>query len=105
MMMHPRNLIVPFLLVATGCWAQPRADQKQPDGRADAELRYIQSVALPGVEGRFDHFAVDVKGDRLFLAALGNNTMEAIEGARGARAGAVQGLHKPTGIAFVPESG
>ena len=42
-------------------------------------LKLTQSVSLPGVKGRFDHFAVDVKGRRLFVAALGNNTLEVLD--------------------------
>jgi hypothetical protein len=32
-------------------------------------LRLVQTISIPGVEGRFDHLAVDLKGKRLFLAA------------------------------------
>ena len=35
-----------------------------------------QTIALPGVEGRFDHFSMDVKYKRLFVAALGNNSID-----------------------------
>ena len=42
-------------------------------------LRLVQTIALPNVEGRIDHLAVDVQNQRLFLAALGNNTLEVID--------------------------
>src|SRR6266699_364965 len=42
-------------------------------------LRLVQTILLPGVEGRIDHFAVDAKGQRLFVAALGNNTVEVVD--------------------------
>ena len=35
-------------------------------------LRLVQTIPLPGVEGRLDHLAVDLNGQRLFIAALGN---------------------------------
>ncbi len=38
-------------------------------------LRLVQTIPLPGVKGRFDHFAIDLKGQRLFVAALGNMFM------------------------------
>jgi YVTN family beta-propeller protein len=66
-------------------------------------LRQVAAIPLPGVEGRFDHFAVDVKGERLFVAALGNNTVEVIDTRNGKRAGTVKGLRKPAGVAFLPE--
>ena len=42
-------------------------------------LKLIQTIVLPGVEGRFDHMSVDIKGKRLFIAALGNETVEVID--------------------------
>src|SRR5207245_1784835 len=44
-----------------------------------ATLKLAQRVALPGANGRLDHFAVDVKGRRLFVAAPGNNTLEVLD--------------------------
>jgi hypothetical protein len=38
-------------------------------------LRLAQTITLGRVEGRIDHFAVDVQGQRLFVSALGNNTV------------------------------
>lgn len=65
-------------------------------------LRPDTTIALPGVSGRFDHFAVDVPGQRLFVAALGNNTVEVIDIAAGKRAKTITGLRKPQGVAYVP---
>ena len=42
-------------------------------------LKLRTTVALPGVEGRIDHFAFDPAGERLFVCALGNNTVEVID--------------------------
>ena len=47
--------------------------------REPTTLKLTQTVPLPGVNGRFDHFAVDVKGRRLFVAAPGNNTLEVLD--------------------------
>jgi hypothetical protein len=35
-------------------------------------MRLLQTIPLPHVEGRIDHLSVDTKGQRLFVAALGN---------------------------------
>ena len=40
---------------------------------------YAQKIDMPDVKGRIDHFGVDVDGQRLFVAALGNNTVEVID--------------------------
>jgi DNA-binding beta-propeller fold protein YncE len=72
--------------------------------RQPAALRLIQTIPLPGVIGRFDHFAVDAKGRRLFVAALGNNTLEVLDVAAGQRLKSIGGLHKPTGVLYLASS-
>jgi hypothetical protein len=42
-------------------------------------LKLAQTIALGGVEGRIDHFAFDTAGERLFVCALGNNTVEVVD--------------------------
>jgi DNA-binding beta-propeller fold protein YncE len=64
-------------------------------------LRLSKTIPLPGVKGRFDHFAADVKGHRLFVAALGNDTLEVVDVAAGKRLHSITGLHKPTGVVFL----
>jgi hypothetical protein len=66
-------------------------------------LRLERSIALPGVEGRIDHLAADVAGARLFVAALGNQTIEVIDLPGGKVAGRIGGLGEPQGLAYVPE--
>lgn len=66
-------------------------------------LKLTQSIPLPGVQGRFDHFAIDVKGQRLFVAALGNNTLEVIDLVAGRRLKSLSGMSKPTGVLYLPE--
>jgi DNA-binding beta-propeller fold protein YncE len=61
------------------------------------------TVPLPGVKGRFDHFAVDTNTHRIFVAALGNNTLEIIDAAAKKRLHSITGLRKPTGVAFLPD--
>jgi len=33
-------------------------------------LKLVQTIPLPGVKGRFDHFAIDTKGQRLLVSNL-----------------------------------
>lgn len=71
---------------------------------ADAlPLKLSQTIPLPGVKGRFDHFAIDAKGQRLFVAALGNNTLEALDLAANKQIKSIIGLHKPTGVLYLAE--
>src|SRR5438552_1565239 len=66
-------------------------------------LKLAQSILLPGVEGRIDHLSVDIKGQRLFVAALGNNTLEIVDLAQGKRVRSITGLHEPQGVVYLPD--
>jgi hypothetical protein len=68
---------------------------------ATKALTLVQTIQLPGVKGRFDHFAIDTKTHRLLVAALGNNTLELVDAAAGKRLHTIHGLHKPTGVVFL----
>ncbi len=48
-------------------------------------LRMVQAIPLPVVEGRFDHFAIDLQRQHLFVAALGNDTLEVLDLREGKR--------------------
>ncbi len=61
-----------------------------------------QVVALPGVQRRIDHLAVDPAGKRLFVAALGNHTLEVLDVAAGKRMTSIPGLDEPQGVAYLP---
>ena len=43
-------------------------------------LTLVRAVEMPGVKGRIDHLTVDLSSGRLFVAALGNDTVEVIDG-------------------------
>ena len=66
-------------------------------------LRQVQTIPLPGIEGRIDHFGVDVQGQRLFVSALGNNTLEVLDLRHGKRLTSITGLREPQGVFFVPK--
>ena len=68
-----------------------------------APLKLKQTIPLSGVEGRIDHFAVDASGERLFVCALGNNTVEVLDLHKGQRVRSITGLGAPQAAAYVPE--
>src|SRR5437016_10582238 len=68
-----------------------------------APLKLTKTIALPGVEGRIDHFAFDAAGERLFICALGNNSVEVLDLRKGERIHSITGLGAPQGIAYIPE--
>src|SRR5262244_246453 len=74
------------------------------EAQETSPLRFVQAVPLPNVEGRIDHLAVDLKGQRLFVAALGNDTVEVVDLKTGNRVHTITGLREPQGVGFIPES-
>ena len=67
-----------------------------------APLKLKQTIPLHGVEGRIDHFAADPSGQRLFVCALGNNTLEVIDLQSGERVHSITGLGAPQGVGYAP---
>lgn len=68
-----------------------------------APLRLEKTIDLPDVQGRIDHFSIDLKNRRLFMAALGNDTVEVIDLKTAERIQTIRGLAEPQGILVVPE--
>jgi len=65
-------------------------------------LKLEQTIPLPGVEGRIDHLTVDLNNQRLFVAALENNTVEVLDIKGAKRLQTISGLHEPQGVLYVP---
>jgi len=60
----------------------------------------VRSIELPRVEGRIDHLAFDPATERLYVAALGNNTVEVLDVKGGAHLKSLPGFREPQGIAL-----
>lgn len=73
-------------------------------GQAAQPLRLERTIDLPDVQGRIDHMSIDVKGERLFVSALGNNTLEVIDLKSGRRIRTIGPLKEPQGALYVPEA-
>ena len=71
--------------------------------QSNEPLRLEKTIPLPDVQGRIDHMSIDVKNQRLFMAALGNNTVEVIDIAHGKRIRSIPGLHEPQGVLYLPD--
>lgn len=70
------------------------------NGQGTGLLHAEREIALPGVEGRIDHFSEDVLGHRLFVATLGNGSVEILDTERGERIGEIKGLKEPQGVYY-----
>ncbi len=84
------RLIIALLVFAASAW-----------GQATQPLRLEKTIELPDVQGRIDHMSVDVKRARLFVSALGNNTVEVIDTKGGKRVKTFKGLQEPQGVLYV----
>jgi YVTN family beta-propeller protein len=71
--------------------------------QSNEPLRLEKTIPLPDVQGRIDHLSIDVKNQRLFMAALGNNTVEVIDVKQGKRIHSIPGLREPQGVLYLPE--
>jgi DNA-binding beta-propeller fold protein YncE len=63
-----------------------------------------RTIALKGVAGRIDHLAVDLGRKRLFVAELGNGTVDAIDLTAGTVTRRIEGLKDPQGVAYAPNA-
>jgi DNA-binding beta-propeller fold protein YncE len=88
-----RKSNLPFLalfLIAIGLHAQ-----------ADPPLRLIKTIFLPGYVGDFEHFAADIKGNRLFLIAEDHKTVEVLDVRTGRRIHTIAGFGQPHAIEYL----
>ena len=85
-----------FLFCLLLCPALATAQETLPQLTAD--------IVMPGVKGRIDHFGVDAKRHRLFVAALGNDTVEVLDLKARKRERSLDGFGEPQGILHVPDT-
>jgi DNA-binding beta-propeller fold protein YncE len=75
-----------------------------PASAANEALRFAGRTDLPGYSGDFDHFEVDLAGNRLWLAAEDHGTLELFDLKTGERTKSVADVvATPHGILFVPQ--
>ena len=92
---HLGILMLVLFATVSGSWA--RSGEAPP-------LQLLQAVPLPGFSGDFDHFAVDEKGSRLFLAAEDHKTVEVFDLKTGRRLKSIEGFGTPHSIIYLPET-
>jgi YVTN family beta-propeller protein len=64
-------------------------------------LVLTEAIPLEGVKGRFDHFGTS--GRKVFVSALGNNTVEVIDVSGRVLEHTITGVPNPQGVVFAPE--
>lgn len=75
---------------------------KTVESNKTAPLRIVQSSPVPGVSGDFDHFAVDLKGQRLFLVGEDHKTLEVLSLTTGKSVKSIKGFVTPHSVLYLP---
>jgi hypothetical protein len=84
-------------MTLTLCVPTVNAQEKLP-------LKLIATTPMPGFAGDFDHFGLDLKGSRLFLASEDQKTVEVFELRTGERIHSIKGFGQPLTMAYLAES-
>jgi DNA-binding beta-propeller fold protein YncE len=71
-------------------------------GQEAVQLQLERTIPLPNVSGRIDHLAVDAPHQRLFVAELGNGSVDAVDLSSGATR-RIGGLKEPQGLAYLAD--
>lgn len=67
-------------------------------------LTLQRTISLPGVKGRIDHLAINLKDQTVYIAALGNNTVEVVDLKKGLDIHSITGLSEPQGVGYIPKT-
>ena len=70
---------------------------------ANSVLVLEKTTPLPGVKGRIDHMALDASGERLWIAALQNCTVEVVDVKDGKSVATIKEIKEPQGICYSQE--
>jgi DNA-binding beta-propeller fold protein YncE len=71
---------------------------------AQEPLKLLATIPMPDFSGDFDHFGVDLKGNRLFLAAEKHRTVEVFDLRSGKPIHSITGFGDPHMMVYLPDS-
>jgi len=92
---YAKRFVPVGILLFFGIIANLGAQEKSP-------MKLIATTPLPGFTGDFDHFGLDLKGKRLFLAAEDHKTVEVFD-LDGKHLQSISGFGQPHAILYMPE--
>ena len=94
-----------FTYLAGGCNSGSREEKPgaTPPPKAAPLLTLERTVSLPNVKGGFDLMALDAAGQRLFVAAEDNHTVEVIDVRAGRALASLPGFNEPKWVVYRPE--
>jgi DNA-binding beta-propeller fold protein YncE len=89
--------VILWLIPAIAVIALPSSAQMKPP------LKLVVTTPLPGFSGDFDHFALDLKGKRLFLTAEDHKTVDVFD-LEGKHLQSITGFGQPHSALFLSDS-
>ncbi len=96
-----KKLLIPALVLAIfTLYPGGLVPSMQAESSENAPLKLIKAVPMPGVKGDFDHFALDLKHHRLFLAAEGHKSIEVFDLMTGRTIKSIAGFEVPHSILY-----
>ncbi len=66
-------------------------------------LQLNKTIPLAEVKGRIDHLDVNLKDKIVYMAALGNNSLEVVDISTGKLIHSIKGLDEPQGVGYIPQ--
>jgi len=84
--------------VLGGCTTTVRAENGD-----NPDFHLIETIPLPHVSGRIDHLSIDLKNHRLFISALGYNSVIVLDLKKGKIIHRISGLKNPQGVLYIPK--
>jgi len=84
-----------LFLALPGCSGAQTAETNAP-------MALERTIVLPGTRGRIDHLAIDLEGQRLFVAEVAQGTVDEVDLRAGKVAARIAGLNRPQGVAWLP---
>jgi DNA-binding beta-propeller fold protein YncE len=83
-----------FSITIIGCDAQKKTSNV---------LQLEKSIPIQ-VKGRIDHLDINLKDQIVYVAALGNNTVEVVDLKAGKVLYSIRGLDEPQGVVYIPQT-
>ena len=66
-------------------------------------LQLNKLIPLQNVKGRIDHLDINLKDQVIYVAALGNNSVEVVDLKNGKDIHSINGLDEPQGVCYIPQ--
>lgn len=96
----PGKSILITLIALCNCFLSCKG---QPPYGTD-HLTLDKVISMPDVKGRIDHMDVNLKDQVVYIAALGNNTLEVADLKNGKIIYSISGLDEPQGVGYIPQT-